>query len=356
MKDFAFKNFAVILTAAVVFTSPSVSLGDDQDETWSVSDVKSMTLRADGKYDVVCENGTKEVVTARQISDDEVCGGAAPVPGPEVSAVYSRPEGGFFVLCKNKTWEIATAQMIQHGKVCGLVDDWFNFVSVKPGSFAMGSPDGELDRRKNEGQRTVTLTKGFEIQTTEVTQSVWIKVMKMNPSILKGANRPVENVTWDQVNEFIKNLNDQYPLRGYRYDLPTEAQWEYAARGGNVGSVSDMQTRFFFGNDESKLGGFAWFSGNARETQPVATRAKNALGLYDMAGNVSELVKDAYTATPSTLPTTDPLHSASSNERVIRGGSWRLPVLCQRSAWRGYRTIDREQGYSVGFRLVKVPE
>lgn len=107
----------LLLTAALGILNPTISLANDF-EVRSVSDVQSMVLRVDGKYDVVCKNGSTEVVTAEQIKEDKVCGGGCPQPGPEIEAVFSRPQGDFFALCKNKSWDVATAKMIQEGKVC----------------------------------------------------------------------------------------------------------------------------------------------------------------------------------------------------------------------------------------------
>jgi formylglycine-generating enzyme required for sulfatase activity len=219
-----------------------------------------------------------------------------------------------------------------------------------------GARSREVGHDSDEKQREVTLTKSFQIQTTEVTQSLWEKVMGSNPAYFKGANLPVETVSWNDVQDFIKKLNALYAGGGYNYRLPTEAEWEYSARGGNTVSSGEMQNAYFFGNDVGKLGDFAWFSGNSgSKTQAVGTRGKNALGLYDMSGNVWEWVQDLYVADTSTLPATDPLNESSGSGRVVRGGGWGNGAQYLRSARRHYASpSDRRTGF--GFRLVRTPK
>ncbi|OFZ78482.1 MAG: hypothetical protein A2583_10830, partial [Bdellovibrionales bacterium RIFOXYD1_FULL_53_11] len=188
------------------------------------------------------------------------------------------------------------------------------FVYIAPGTFMMGSPSSEAGRFNNEDHHKVTITKGFELQTTEVTQAQWEAVMGVNPSNFKGADRPVEKVSWNDAQAFIEKLNAQND--GYRYRLPTEAEWEYAARAGT-------KTAYSFGDNASLLGEYAWYDGNSgNETHAVASKKPNAWGLYDMHGNVWELVEDYYTASLGTSSVTDPKGPSSGDYRVIRGGSW----------------------------------
>lgn len=136
------------------------------------------------------------------------------------------------------------------------------FVYIKPGTFMMGSPSGEAGRDSDERQHRVTLTRGFYLQATEVTQAQWQAVMGRNLSSFKGDDHPVEQVSWNDVQEFIRKLNQREG--GNKYRLPGEAEWEYAARAGST-------SRFSFGDDEGRLGESAWYKGNSgRRTHPVA--------------------------------------------------------------------------------------
>ena len=149
----------------------------------------------------------------------------------------------------------------------------------------MGSPSSEPKREKDEKQHRVTLTKGFYMGATEVTQSQWKAIMGNNPSYFKGDNRPVEKVSWDDCQEFIRELNLQEG--GNKYRLPTEAEWEYTCRAGTT-------TRFCFGDSESRLGDYAWYSSNSSsKTHPVSRKKPNVWGLYDMHGNVWEWCEDS---------------------------------------------------------------
>ena len=189
------------------------------------------------------------------------------------------------------------------------------FIPIPPGSFMMGSPSNESGRYDNEKQHRVTLTKGFHMQTTEVTQRQWKAVMGNNPSNFKncGDNCPVEEVSWNDVQDFIRKLNQREG--GSKYRLPTEAEWEYAARAGTT-------TRFSFGDDEGRLGEYAWYSGNSgRKTHSVGQKTPNAWDLYDMHGNVWEWCQDWYGDYPSGS-VTDSIGPSSGSRRVIRGGSW----------------------------------
>jgi formylglycine-generating enzyme required for sulfatase activity len=178
------------------------------------------------------------------------------------------------------------------------------FVRVDPGSFQMGSGAGFDDERP---VHEVTLSRGFYLQTTEVTQAQWQAVMGTNPSDFKGPDRPVEVVSWDDIQEFLKKLNARE--KDTRYRLPTEAEWEYACRAG--GKEPDVA---------SNLGEVAWMRGKL-ETHPVGQKKPNAWGLYDMRGNVSEWVQDRY-GPYSAERQVDPQGPQSGDYRVVRGGLW----------------------------------
>ncbi|MFH1885413.1 MAG: formylglycine-generating enzyme family protein [Pseudomonadota bacterium] len=223
------------------------------------------------------------------------------------------------------------------------------FVWCPPGTYMMGSPSSEPGRYDNETQHQVTLTRGFHMQTTEVTQGQWNKVMGSNPSHFEdcGADCPVEKVSWDDAQEFIKKLNR---MEGKTYRLPTEAQWEYAARAGSVtafanGGIIEMEC----GHDPS-LSVIGWYCGNASaKTHPVAQKQVNAWGLYDMYGNVYEWCLDWYDGYPSGS-VTDPTGPSSGSYRVFRGGCWNNYARICRSANR-IRYDPGDRNYNLGFRL-----
>ena len=211
---------------------------------------------------------------------------------------------------------------------------------IKPGSFTMGSPAGEAGRGDDETQHRVTLTKGFLLMEHEVTQGEWQAVMGSNPSRFTscGATCPVEMVSWDDIQTFIQKVSAR---DGVKYRLPTEAEWEYAARGG--------QSYVYAGSNE--IDAVAWYGGNSGfTTHPVCQKQRNGYGLCDMTGNVWEWVQDWYGTYPG--DTSDYLNNGSGPGRVIRGGSWRDNPGIARVA---LRTKGRPDGrsYAIGFRLAR---
>jgi hypothetical protein len=189
----------------------------------------------------------------------------------------------------------------------------------------------------------VTVSKAFYLGKYEVTQAQWEAVMGNNPSYFKGRNNPVEWVSWHDVQAFITKLNQKEGMNKYR--LPTEAEWEYAARAGTTSTYS-------FGDDAGALGRYAWYGEdeNSGSTHPVGQKEPNAWGLYDMHGNVWEWVQDRYGEHYySNSPAIDP-KGPPSGMRVFRGGFWgNLAKLC-RSAGRGFVSSDFQDS-AVGFRL-----
>jgi len=184
------------------------------------------------------------------------------------------------------------------------------------------------------------------MEESEVTQRLWHAVMGNNPSSFKGCDDcPVETVSWDDVQEFIGELNRLKETDKYR--LPTEAEWEYAARSGST-------TRYYCGNDARRLGDFAWYSKNSKgRAHPVMQKNPNGWGLYDMDGNIYEWCEDVYSSKAyQRHQKKDPLYLGGGSLRVVRGGSWNLRSRCIRSADRGkdtpFRRYDR-----IGFRLVR---
>jgi formylglycine-generating enzyme required for sulfatase activity len=225
------------------------------------------------------------------------------------------------------------------------------FNLLPAGTFTMGSPSDEPGRNSNEGpQYQVTLTQPFYMQTTEVTQAQWEAVMGSNPSSFVWPTYPVENVSWNDIQTFITEMNK----RGEgTYSLPTEAQWEYAARAGSTtafynGGITELNCGY-----DPNLDAIGWYCYNSSKTHPVAQKAPNAWGLYDMSGNVSEWCQDWYGTYPPE-PVTDPTGPSSGSSRVLRGGDWNWHARDCRSAYRGYHSPGNRY-YDVGFRLLRQP-
>ncbi|UCF16180.1 MAG: SUMF1/EgtB/PvdO family nonheme iron enzyme, partial [Phycisphaerales bacterium] len=227
-------------------------------------------------------------------------------------------------------------------------------VWIPPGEFMMGSKfspwevtrryNGSPARYQNEHpQRKVTLTRGFWMAESEVTQAQYRAVMGGNPSDSRGDNLPVEMVSWHDAMEFCRKLSQR---EGRTYTLPTEAQWEYAARAGT-------DTAYCFGDDASQLGEYAWYGSGISGRHPVKTRKPNAFGLYDMHGNVWEWCLDWYRGSYEGLGHVDPIGPRSGQSRVARGGAWHVYAGPYRSALReGYNPDERNRYRDVGFRVV----
>ncbi len=220
-----------------------------------------------------------------------------------------------------------------------------SFVLIPAGSAVIGSADGDPARFENETARRVTIGRPFFLQTTEVTQGQWKRVMGGNPSFFRecGDSCPVESVSWHDVQEFIRRLNGMEGTDAYR--LPTEAQWEYAARAGTA-------ARYCTGDGEDDLSRAGWWGGNSEQrTHPAGEMAPNAWGLFDMHGNVWEWMQDWYERDPPAAAT-DPEGPATGSYRVIRGGSWSSSAGLCRSAFRVSGDPSGRTN-SLGFRLVK---
>ncbi len=216
------------------------------------------------------------------------------------------------------------------------------FVKIPAGSFMMGSPKDEEGRYGGEGPRhTVTISKPFYLGICEVTQEQYAAVMGRNPSRFKGAERPVEGVSWNDAVGFCEVLSKK---TGHEVRLPTEAEWEYACRAGTT-------TRFSFGDDSDDLGVYAWYCSNSdEETHPVGQKKPNPWGLHDMHGNVWEWCEDWY-ENYADEEAKDPAGPSSGKYRVRRGGSWyNLPRHC-RSARRSGDDPGRRFHFH-GFRVV----
>jgi formylglycine-generating enzyme required for sulfatase activity len=256
------------------------------------------------------------------------------------------------------------------------------FRYIPPGSFVMGSPADEPGRDSDEGpQHLVTLTQGFWMADTPCTQALWQAVMGSNPSRFQADQHPVETVSWDTVQEFLKTVNARVP--GLEVTLPTEAQWEYACRADSQTAVyrsakGDGSIKILGDNNAPALGAIAWYGGNSQapkgiknahdssdwpekeiahkraSTQPVAGKLANEWGLYDMLGNVQEWCLDGPRDYRDQAET-DPVGPTGGGSRVLRGGSWISLARFVRCALRLHYPAGGEYN-RLSFRLVRVQE
>jgi formylglycine-generating enzyme required for sulfatase activity len=214
-------------------------------------------------------------------------------------------------------------------------------INVPPGSFMMGANDFTTSEKP---VHQVTFKEGFYMGKYEVTQAQWQAVMGNNPSTFKkcGGNCPVENVSWNDAQIFLKKLNESDG--SFKYRLPTEAEWEYACRAGTKG--------FYAGN----LDAMAWYVKNSgSKTHPVGSRAPNAFGLYDMHGNVYEWCQDNHHETYDGAPSDGSAWSigGEQNTRMARGGSWNDDPTSVSSFYRAWDSPDNRE-YILGLRVVAV--
>ena len=248
-----------------------------------------------------------------------------------------------------------------------------NFVLIPAGSFLMGSPKSEKGRQWNEKRHKVVISKSFYMGESEVTQGQWEKLVGFNPSSFSklGKNYPVDTISWDQCIEFIRVLNKWENTD--RYQLPTEAQWEYACRAGSTTAFAEGNVTTNSCNEpEPALIHTAWYCYNSGDASPaggfkphpVKTRKPNKWGLYDMHGNVQEWVLDSCkwrnfwrTRVGAVTDTykdniIDPLNKTGEH-RIIRGGGWYQKSKYQRSAYRSYYKPGVKRN-SLGFRIVRL--
>jgi formylglycine-generating enzyme required for sulfatase activity len=222
------------------------------------------------------------------------------------------------------------------------------FEAVPPGTFVMGSSPEEIGREEQERQHTVTLTRPFWLGAFEVTQHQWELVMRENPSWFADDDmRPVENVTWFQVQEFLNRLTNLSPGNVFR--LPTEAEWEYACRAGtttayNVGPLLSPANANIAQSAATAPRG---------KTMKVGSFPPNAWGFHDTHGNVWEWTADEH-CPYGVDPAVDPHPHCDSPLKVIRGGSWYFSADSARSALR-YTHRPQDRGFSLGFRVVREP-
>lgn len=219
----------------------------------------------------------------------------------------------------------------------------FNMIKVKSGMYKMGAtPEQESSEGDEQPVHWVTISNDFYIGETEVTQELWEYVMNSNPSVIKDPQLPVTNVSWNDAHEFIRALNQ---ITRVRFRLPTEAEWEYAARGGH-------QTGHFkySGSNTAEEVGY-WYINSSSRPHPVKSLKPNELGIYDMSGNVWELCEDYKNDYPK-KDVVDQFGASPSKNRVRRGGGWDSENVDQlRNAYRR-RVEENMRERSTGFRLV----
>jgi formylglycine-generating enzyme required for sulfatase activity len=255
--------------------------------------------------------------------------------------------------------DASTSQVIE-GKTFDVYGVTFKMMKVEGGTFRMGATREQRSRSIDEKPAHKVTLSSYYIGETEVTQALWVAVMGTNPSNFQdasfqenficcdsiveisfpGDNLPVENVSWDDCQTFIKKLNR---ITGENFRLPTEAEWEYAARGGN-----NSQGYQYSGSNN--LSSVAWYDDNSgNQTHEVKTKSPNELGIYDMSGNVWEWCQD-WKGSYSSNSVTNPTGAASGSYRVDRGGSWNYGAGLCRSAYRSLSTPG-EQYSDLGLRL-----
>ncbi|MGM9691821.1 MAG: SUMF1/EgtB/PvdO family nonheme iron enzyme [Alloprevotella sp.] len=253
------------------------------------------------------------------------------------AAGYEDYSSSFSVNSSNRTCSISMTKKRNQNKTYTVSGVSFDMVFVEGGTFQMGSNDYSDEQPVHQ----VTLSN-YYIGKTEVTQELWQAVMGSNPSYssFKGAKNPVNNVSWNDCQDFIRKLNS---LTGGSFRLPTEAEWEFAARGGN-------KSRGYKYSGSDNLGSVAWYEDNSgSEVHPVGSKMPNELGLYDMSGNVWEWCADWY-GSYSSSSQTNPAGPSSGSGRVKRGGSWNGSAAGCRVAGRG-DGAPAISGNDLGLRL-----
>ena len=234
-------------------------------------------------------------------------------------------------------------------------------VWCKPGTFMMGSPESEEGRGSNETLRSMTLTKGFWLGKHEVTQAQWQEVTGSSPSQFKGDDLPVESVSWHDATSFCKKLTELERAAGrvsgdWAYQLPLEAQWEYACRAGTTTAWSfgnNPDELWRHGNYADKNTNFSWgdrlHDDGHENTARVGSCQANGWGFYDMHGNVWEWCHDWHGEYPG-APVGDPRGPATGTDRILRGGSWNFQAALSRSAIR-FRFLPGKRLNNLGFRV-----
>ncbi len=268
---------------------------------------------------------------------------AEPIPGSSMAKV--QPESGLAI---DKTvqhpLQLTDAVRMDGNTLRFTVDGMeysYKMIYVSGGSYTMGASDSDEDAFDKEKPQHSVVVNSFYMGRTEVTQALWKAVMKNNPSHWKGTSLPVELVSYNDVEEFIVKLNS---ITGRNFRLPTEAEWEFAARGGNC----SMGYKY---SGSDNIDSVAWFDGNSGgKTHPVAQKRANELGLYDMTGNVYEKCSDWY-EDYGDAPQSNPNGPFSGSARVCRGGSWAAKTIYCRVSYRSTIGPTKDGRTGIGFRL-----
>lgn len=274
-----------------------------------------------------------------------------PKPEPQPQAARPKKSRGNLVL----NLSLLAGMVLVMGTILGIhqcksnmsLQEMLEMVEVEGGTFTMGATSEQGGDIGGEPAHQVTLSS-FSIGKYEVTQALWQEIMGSNPSDFKGDNLPVENVSWDDCQEFLRKLNARKSefgvTDGRTFRLPTEAEWEYAARGGKLSKGYQF-------SGSNNLEDVAWCTGNSGgKTHPVGTKLPNELGLYDMSGNVWEWCQDWF-GFYSSGAQTNPTGPTSGSDRVFRGGSWLCLALFNHVSHRNLNAPD-DRGCSLGLRLV----
>ena len=277
---------------------------------------------------VASPNGNEMETACKQVVA-ELLGGAS--SGSGVASRPNTPTGG---AAQQGTDKIT----IKVGNVS------FNMIKVEAGSFIMGCTSEQSDDcyNKEMPSHRVTITKDYYIGEYEVTQELYEAVMGVNPSQRKAFDRPVEMVSWNDAQEFCAELSR---ITGRRFTLPTEAEWEYAARGGKKSTGAKY-------SGSSSVANVAWYGDNSgNQTHPVGRLRPNELGIYDMSGNVDEWCLD-WSGDYSSASQTDPMGPETGISRVRRGGSWGNSSRSCRVAFRSFTSSPDHRSVLLGFRVV----
>jgi len=276
------------------------------------------------------------------LSDAVALAGAKATPGTLLAATDKLAEGSEAMRNAQAQYALDRKLPIEIENSIGM-----RFRLVLAGSCVIGSPEGERGRGVVEPQHVRVVYRPFYLGKFEVTQAEFTKIMARNPSGFRGPRRPVEEITWYEAQKFCINLNEREGLPKNTYRLPTEVEWEYACRAGTT-------TAYYSGNDLADGNRVAETAdNNDRGTANVGGRPPNALGLYNMHGNVWEWCLDRYTRYPED-PT--PITDDEKRMRCLRGGNWRVRVVDCRSAERG-RLTPTSHGNILGFRVLRtIPE
>jgi len=284
------------------------------------------------KATVLPEDATNKTVTWRSSNVNVAVVNRGSVTGKQVGSTVitvTTNDGGFYATC------------IVNVVFSGILYEP-EMVFVEGGTFVLGCTNEQGDDcEPNEIPAHEVTLSSFQIGKYEVTQKEWVALMGTNPSAHKGDTLPVEKVSWNEVQDYIKKLNEK---TGKRYRLPTEAEWEYAARGGN-------ESKAFRYSGSHTVEEVAWFFANSNEiTHPVGLKEANELDIFDMSGNVWEWCSDWYD-NYSEQAQNNPSGPYSGESRVVRGGGYNFGANMCRVSFRGVQSPDFKSTY-IGFRLV----